>query len=234
MLKLLALIRGAMFAPLLDRRFSSNFLDYPQSPKFAHRGIPAVGINDRQAANEIATHLLNLHHKRVAIIAMDFIPDAYTGLVDSRRLANATYQITLLRLQGYRDAISKAGINFNQVPIYECHNDENNAYAAALTLLNFNPRPTGILAMSDMLAYGAFRAAEKLGLNIPQDLSVVGFDDIPLASQVRPTLTTIQQPLVEKGAIAAKLLLSEVKQNTYILKTKLLVRESTAVAPIIM
>jgi DNA-binding LacI/PurR family transcriptional regulator len=70
-------------------------------------------------------------------------------------------------------------------------------------------------------------------LSVPKDLSIVGFDDIPLASQVRPSLTTIQQPLIEKGAIAAELLLGETHLMTSkVLQTKLLVRESSGPAPI--
>ena len=83
--------------------------------------------------------------------------------------------------------------------------------------------------MSDILALGALRAAEHLGLKVPEDVAIVGFDGIPLAAQVRPSLTTIQQPLVEKGAIAAEILLGiPSKKTTHILETKLIVRQSSS------
>jgi DNA-binding LacI/PurR family transcriptional regulator len=78
--------------------------------------------------------------------------------------------------------------------------------------------------MSDHLAIGTLHAAEHLGLSVPKDLSIVGFDDISLASQIRPLLTTIEQPLVEKGAIAAEILLGRAAQKTSrVLETRLVV-----------
>jgi DNA-binding LacI/PurR family transcriptional regulator len=86
--------------------------------------------------------------------------------------------------------------------------------------------------MSDRLAVGALRAAETLGLDVPKDLSIVGFDDIPLASQVRPRLTTVRQPLVEKGAVAARFLLENVGQTiSQVLPTELVIRESSGLVP---
>lgn len=86
--------------------------------------------------------------------------------------------------------------------------------------------------MCDLLAIPVLQAAEHLGLRVPADLSVIGFDGIPLAAQVRPALTTIQQPLVEKGVIAAELLLSDRdKTPACVLDTQLIVRESTGAAP---
>lgn len=155
----------------------------------------------------------------------------------------------------------EAGLDFNKVPIVECppRNSEDDAFEVALTLLKQDPRPTGILAMCDILAIGALRAAEHLGLSVPKDLSIVGFDDIPLASVIRPSLTTIQQPLIEKGAIAAELLFGisipdrdshktatattdkiphfvivfDLNENRHkVLETKLVVRESSGPAPI--
>ena len=119
------------------------------------------------------------------------------------------------------------------MPIYECHNQENNGYTAALSLLKQNPRPTAILAMSDILAFGALRTAQQMDLKVPEDLSIVGFDDIPLAWQIRPRLTTVQQPLIEKGVLAAELLLSKsLTKTAKVLGTRLVVRESSGIAPV--
>lgn len=82
--------------------------------------------------------------------------------------------------------------------------------------------------MSDRLAIGALRAAETLGLSVPKELSIVGFDDIPLASQIRPRLTTVRQPLVKNGAVAARLVLENFDQPiTQVLPTELVLRESS-------
>ncbi|AFZ30953.1 transcriptional regulator, LacI family [Gloeocapsa sp. PCC 7428] len=214
---------------VLDRQLPVVAVDQPSL-----KNVPSVGIDDRQAARKAATHLLSLHHQQIAIIAMELLSDLYVGLVDAQRLEHCTHQITKLRLQGYRDALEEAGIDFSQVPIYECRNDENHAREVAMTLLQRHPRPTAILAMSDILAFGALRTAQQMSLKVPEDLSIVGFDDIPLAWQIRPRLTTVQQPLIEKGVLAAELLLSKsVTKASKVLGTRLVVRESSGIAPAI-
>jgi DNA-binding LacI/PurR family transcriptional regulator len=126
----------------------------------------------------------------------------------------------------------EAGLDPSNALIEERFNREDGGFSAALALLNHKPRPTAILAMSDRLAVGALRAAETLGLDVPKDLSIVGFDDIPLASQVRPRLTTVRQPLVEKGAVAARFLLENVGQTiSQVLPTELVIRESSGLVP---
>lgn len=217
-------------AKVLERKLPVIVVDQPNLS-----GVPLVRIDDHKAAREAALHLLRLNHRRLGIIAMDLLSDSYVGPVDSQRLERAAFEISLLRLRGYEDAMREAGLDLSKVPIVECppRNSEDDAFEVALTLLKQDPRPTGILAMCDILAIGALRAAEHLGLSVPKDLSIVGFDDIPLASQIRPSLTTIHQPLIEKGAIAAQLLLGDADLITSkVLKTKLVVRESSGPAPI--
>ncbi|WP_017315739.1 substrate-binding domain-containing protein [Mastigocladopsis repens] len=216
-------------AKVLERKLPVIAVDQPNLS-----GVPLVCLDDRQAAREAALHLLRLNHRRLAIISMALLPDSYVGLVNTQRLERTAFQISLLRLRGYEDAMLKAGLDLSKVPIVECppRNSEDDAFEVALTLLKQEPRPTGILAMCDVLAIGALRAAEHFGLSVPKDLSIVGFDDIPLASQIRPSLTTIQQPLIEKGAIAAKLLLCDAGLMTSkVLETKLVVRESSGPVP---
>ena len=155
---------------------------------------------------------INFGHTRLGIIAMELRSDQYEGTVDAGRIEAATFPNALARLQGYQDVMREAGLDPSNVLIEERLNREDGGFSATLALLNHTPRPTAILAMSDRLAVGALRAAETLGLDVPKDLSIVGFDDIPLASQVRPRLTTVRQPLVEKGAVAARFLLENVGQ----------------------
>jgi DNA-binding LacI/PurR family transcriptional regulator len=199
------------------------------------QGFPSVYIDDRQAAYEAAKHLIDLHHRHLAIISLEFSEDLHIGAVDRHRIETAAFPITQRRWQGYMNAIEAAGLDADAVPIEECAgNSEESAFQAALRLLNKTPRPTGILAMSDRLAVGALRAAEQLGLAVPAEVSIVGFDDIPLASRTRPRLTTVRQPLSEKGSIAAELLLKNAPAHpAKVLKTQLVIRESSGFAPTI-
>jgi DNA-binding LacI/PurR family transcriptional regulator len=213
-------------AQVLERKLPTVAVDCPR-----FQDVSSVNIDDRHAAYEAAAHLLRLQHRRLAILTMELKTDHYEGAVDSQRIQQAVYANSLARLRGYQDAIQEAGIDPQSVPIEERLNREDNGFAAALHLLQQQPRPTGILAMTDRLAIGAMRAAEALGLRVPQDVSIVGFDDIPLAAQVRPRLTTVRQPSVEKGRVAAELLLNSGRRAvTRILSTELVVRDSSAPA----
>ncbi|WAL59692.1 LacI family DNA-binding transcriptional regulator [Thermocoleostomius sinensis] len=198
------------------------------------KGVSSVKIDDRQAAYEAAAHLIRFQHQYIAILCTELGTDQYEGPVDRQRMEQADYANALERLRGYHDALQEAGFDLNQIPIEERLNREDHGFLATLHLLQQHPRPTGILAMTDRLAVGAIRAAETLGLHVPSDVSIVGFDDIPLASQVNPRLTTIRQPAVEKGRLAAELLLHYTgKTICHVLPTELVVRESTGPAPII-
>jgi DNA-binding LacI/PurR family transcriptional regulator len=113
-------------------------------------------------------------------------------------------------------------------------NSMNGGMDAARVLLASDPRPTAILATSDVLAIGAMRAARELGLAVPDDLSVSGFDDTPDAVLVTPALTTVRQPLLDKGAVAGRLLLDPSPgrgAEEILLPTQLAVRASTGPPP---
>lgn len=213
----------AATAQVFERNLPIVVVDRPDL-----RGVSSVSIDDRRAAREAAAHLIRLGHTRLGIVAMELHCDRYEGTVDAQRIETATYLNALSRLRGYQDAMHEAGLDPSSLLIEERLNREDGGFTAALALLNHTPRPTGILAMSDRLALGALRAAESLGLSVPEDLSIVGFDDIPLASQIRPRLTTVRQPLVKKGEVAARFLLDNVGQTlSQILPTELAIRESS-------
>jgi DNA-binding LacI/PurR family transcriptional regulator len=119
------------------------------------------------------------------------------------------------------------------VPVYEAvQNEHEQGRLAAEVLLGREPRPTAILTLSDQLALGVFEAAKKMRLSIPEDLSVVGFDDVPEASRTEPPLTTVYQPHVEKGLAAGRMLVAQLggeePQSPEPLPTRLVVRGSTA------
>jgi len=214
-------------AQVFERNLPTVVVDRPDL-----KDVSSVSIDDRRAAREAAAHLIRFGHTRLGIIAMELRSDQYEGTVDARRIEAATFPNALARLQGYQDVMREAGLDPSNVLIEERFNREDGGFTATLALLNHTPRPTAILAMSDRLAVGALRAAETLGLDVPKDLSIVGFDDIPLASQVRPRLTTVRQPLVEKGAVAARFLLENVGQTiSQVLPTELVIRESSGQVP---
>ncbi len=196
-------------------------------------GIPAVRIDDRAGAETCARHLLDLGHRRFGIIAMEMNLTSTGGLVTGDRFADSRFSGTTERLRGYERGLGRAGILLDQVVIYEADDPgEEAGKTAALTVLQQSPRPTALLVMSDRLAIGAMQAAEALGLAVPRDLSIVGFDDIPAAAQVTPALTTIRQPFFEKGrTVAAAVLDPAATPDVTLFPYDLIVRSSTGPAP---
>jgi DNA-binding LacI/PurR family transcriptional regulator len=143
---------------------------------------------------------------------------------------------------GWREGLAAAGIE--PVVIKQPHTTEEDGYAALAPLLNADPGITAVLCFADTVAHGVMLAAQDQGLTIPDDLSVVGFDDNPLAARLRPALTTVRQDIAEKGRLAAELLIRTVapdaappanatttkpgEKNLHIvLPTELIVRAST-------
>ena len=212
----------------LARRLPAVLVDQPRRGE-----IPAVGINDAGAARDAAEHLLELGHRRLAVVSFELSPEPVGGLADSRRQAAATYLPSRSRLSGYAVALEAAGISWEGVPVYECaENLPEEGQAAAEFLLSRAPRPTAILAQSDQLARGVLEAAGRLGFSVPEDLSVVGFDDIPAAAQTDPPLTTVHQSHVEKGRRAGRMLIAQLRgeepEDSGTLPARLVIRGSTA------
>jgi DNA-binding LacI/PurR family transcriptional regulator len=193
---------------------------------------PSVTVDDHGGAAAAARHVVGLGHSEIAILSLDFNSERHRGPVGAERRVASRYKPTRDRLSGYLDALTEAGLDPDRVPVLEePENDPAAAEKVALDLLRRRPRPTAILAMSDLLAIGIMRAAQRLGLDVPRDLSVVGFDDVPLAQDLAPPLTTIRQPLTEKGRIAAGVLLGTVAAPPGPLPTELVVRSSAGPAP---
>jgi DNA-binding LacI/PurR family transcriptional regulator len=168
----------------------------------------------------------------VAILSLDCSRSRLRGRYVPERRVAARFKPTGDRLAGYLHALGEAGLDPDGVPVLEePENDPEAAEAVALRLLRRRPAPTAILAMSDLLAIGVIRAAQRLGLDVPGDLSVIGFDDVPLARDLNPPLTTVRQPLIEKGRLAAALLLGSAEPPDGPLPTELVVRHSTGPVP---
>ncbi|HET9852491.1 MAG TPA: LacI family DNA-binding transcriptional regulator [Candidatus Limnocylindrales bacterium] len=152
-------------------------------------------------------------------------------------LAGHAEGVTARRLRGYRAAFTAAGADIPADRVVAGRASIDGGASAFHRAWALGLRPTAVLAMSDAMAIGVMSAARELGLRIPDDLSVVGFDDIDLAAHVDPPLTTVHQPIRQKGADAVRLLLAEVEQREanrpehLRLDTRLMVRGSTGPAP---
>ena len=188
---------------------------------------PFIGLDDRAAARSAAEHLRGLGHRRVGVLSFVTAIDPDGALV---------LEIAKERLAGYREGLGDA---WDESVVRTCRpNAVEPAHRAALELLGGPSRPTALLAMSDVLALGALQAAAELGVAVPEELSVVGFDDSPAAAFARPPLTTVAQPHEEKGRLAAEWLLEAIagagprlRRRRAILPTELVIRESTAAPP---
>lgn len=167
------------------------------------------------------------------MVSYELGPGHRQGHVDADRLSGISFAGTRERLGGYRAALAGADLDWPTTPLFECdHNARQPGREAAATLLAARPRPTAIVAMSDELALGVLQAANDARLDVSQDLSVVGFDDTPAAARATPPLTTVRQPLREKGALAGQRLLAlqegKPPSRARRLPTSVVVRESTA------
>lgn len=186
-----------------------------------HRGeldadTPAVGATNWSGAYQATTYLLSLGHQRIAHIK---------GL--------ASIGCSRARLSGYRAALDAAGLSVDPAFMREGDFYQEGGYQAACALLDLPVPPTAIFAGNDMQAMGVYAALRERGLSVPDDVSVIGFDDIPVAAMVSPQLTTVRQPLAEMGRIAAGMLLTlidgaSLPSQRVELATALMVRGSCA------
>ena len=194
-----------------------------------------VGIDDVAGAALAAGHLVELGHRRLGILLGRLASDIRTGPVDTARESESSIRVARRRIAGYRSAFEDAGLDATTLVLWEAGgNDPDSGRRAATELLRTHPDLTGLLCFSDQLAIGASQAATLLGRRVPDDLSLVGFDDVPRASTWEPPLTTIRQPLLDKGRVAADLLLELIQQRParhIELPIELVVRASTAPPP---
>ena len=179
----------------------------------------AVATNDRETSAEMTRYLASLGHRRIAFI---------TGHPNHAAVAN--------RFLGYQDGLKESGLSFSTRLVVAGDNSFGSGEIAAEKLLKRKQPPTAIFAANDDMAAGVIRVADRLGIEIPRQLSVAGFDDIALARQVYPALTTIRQPLVDMAERAASMLIRGKKGQasvgvTEIVPAALQIRESTGPAP---
>lgn len=165
---------------------------------------------------QITQHLIEIGHRRIAHI---------TG--------NPHHRESLEKRLGYEKALREAGIPILDHYLVEGNNEMESGYLGAKKLLKMEERPHAIFAGNDLMAIGAMEAIKDSGLSIPEDIGVVGFDDINIATLIQPRLTTISQPVYKMGLIAARLLFENIEnkeENDFcqkiFIQPKLMVRKS--------
>jgi LacI family transcriptional regulator len=173
-----------------------------------------VNATNWQGAYDATRYLIELGHRRIGFIA---------GLSELSG--------SVERLEGYRAALHEQHIPVRHDYIVEGQFIESGGYRAMQKLLNLAEMPTAIFAANDLSAFGAMDAIRERGLHIPEDISIVGFDDIAQAAFVYPKLTTVRQPLEEMGRVGVRMLLQNVANpdgspRRTTLQTELIVRES--------
>lgn len=223
---------------LLERRvdgfvLASAYLNDANVHRLHARRVPHVLVNrysderrdafvgsDDQAGAQLATqHLIELGHVRI-------------GHLSGPRGVSTS----VLRLRGFQSALAAAGLSFEPDLVVESGYMEAGGLRAAERLLSLPPvrRPTAVFAVNDLAAQGLYTAARRLGLRIPQDVAVAGYNDIPQASWLDPPLTTIQVPVQEMGMVAAGILVDQVETGQLsprriIFAPQLVVRRSTRI-----
>ncbi|WP_370947696.1 LacI family DNA-binding transcriptional regulator [Amycolatopsis sp. cg5] len=210
-----------------DRGLPLVVIDQP----FA-RGAARVSVDDRAGAAAAAKHLLALGHRRFGIMSAQCLAAPRGGEMTVETALNSRYRDNRERLSGYLDTLSEAGVPASDVAIWETSGlSIEDATPGAWGLLDRPNPPTALLCMSDQLALAAVSVGRQLGLEVPRDLSIVGFDDAPPARWSSPPLTTVRQDLVGKGRIAGELVLrllaGERPPPPTTLPVELIVRDST-------
>ncbi len=207
----------------IARHLPTVVIDSPR-----HKGVHYVGIRDRAAARQAAEHLLSLGHQKIAILVDRLVPDGQRGFVTAARLKATAEAVPRERLRGYRDALTGAGIAWSSVPILEAGGLTVPLFDIAADVLLDTHDVTAVLAVNDELAMAVLRACGRRGIAVPEDLSVVGFDDVPAAADAG--LATIHQSFLEKGRVAAQLLTEDPSSapKNILLPTHFIERSSTA------
>lgn len=188
---------------------------------------PSVTVDDVVGAKAMMTHLLDLGHRRITMLAFDGGPGRAPG----------TYRGPLAqRMSGIDEALAVRGLSRKSpgITVLEVPCTRAEGLKAGLSILGQQSatRPTAIFALSDVLAAGVLDAAHELGIDVPTQVSVAGYDDQPDALSLRPSLTTVRQPIEAKGRVAADFLMSVIRGNAHhpqqLLHTSLIVRKSTS------
>ena len=214
-------VDGVILASSVLKDPSVHWLRQERTPhvlvnRFSEEGADTfVGADDVVGARLATAHLAEMGHRRIGHLAGR--PTVSTGL---------------MRRRGYLAELESRGLGSDPALIAESGYTEEGGARAAERLLSLPNRPTALFAVTDMTAIGAYSAARRLGLRIPEDVAIAGYNDIPLASRLEPGLTTVRVPMQEFGAAAARLLIEQISSGEaptrrVIFNPELVVRGST-------
>ncbi|MFG1670124.1 LacI family DNA-binding transcriptional regulator [Streptomyces sp. Y7] len=209
----LAELTASQYAWLEQHRIPFVMIDPVLEPP---PGVVSVGAANWHGGVTAAEHLLSLGHERIAVIAGH-----------QRKMCSTA------RVAGYRSALTSAGVRHRPEYLRQAGFDEEVAHLRMLELLDLPEPPTAVFVCSDRMALGVYEALAERGLRVPDDMSVVGFDDLPEARWISPALTTVRQPLSEMAATALRLLVRMMdgdrpESTRTELSTRLVPRSSTA------
>ncbi len=195
---------------------------------FEFSGTASVNIDNEQGAFAIASHALSKNeHSQIAILGLRLIDSSRVCRLTPEDLTSQSQEISRSRLTGYLRAADDKGISVSADKIWHIPiNSPERAEIAAREVLTSTPLPNVLFCMSDVIALAALRVAHELNIAVPAQLQVTGFDDIPEASRSTPALTTVCQQSMEKGRLAARMLLEGNEGEQRILATRLVVRQS--------
>ena len=178
--------------------------------------FPWISVADADAAEEMTEHFLRLGHRRIGFI-----------------MGHPDHGQSYDRLLGYRRTLERHSIPFDNSLVRQGRFDHESGYQCARSLLSSAPAPTAIFASNDPMAMGVLSAAHEMGLDVPGQLSVAGFDDSPMARHAWPPLTTVRQPIAEVARLATDELLAHLQGRSngtphHCLRAELVLRASTA------
>jgi len=208
-------LKGNVLKTLLDENFPFVLL----FSTVKGGPISAVGVDNYRGGYLAAEHLITLGHKRIGMLAGSFA------------ITDRSYH----RWHGYRQCLNNYGIPYDKKLLAQTEYSLAGGRDTVKKLLALKTPPTAVFCSNDYLALGAMKGAREMGLRLPDDLSIVGFDDMQTASYVLPALTTIRQPAYKMGESAAELLFqrmeSSAKPVQRMLESSLIIRESTTTPP---
>ncbi len=184
-----------------------------------HYQVDRVSSDYRTATQEAMSYLLSMNHRRIAMLFGVAVPE-----------------LAMDRLQPYKDCLISAELPIEEAMIVQCGPAIEDGYQATLQLLALSQRPSAIIVVNDLLAIGALRAIADSGLSVPADISLLSYDDIPIARYIVPRLTTVSKDISSMGRTAVRLLLARLREPARPYQAekhpaRLIIRESTGPAP---
>ena len=191
--------------------------------------VATIGVDNLAGGRLAAEHLVSLAHRKFAVLTLPVRANhKESGPITSQNVEASVYSTSRDRVRGYFEVLGKAGIDTSTVPLYETQNDERTVRAALQSIFRDGDPPTALLVQSDHAALFAIDWLKERGIDVPGDVSVVGFDGIDEAEFSDPKLTTIAQPMREIGRRAVAAILKTSPPSRQTLPLELIVRGSTA------